>query len=47
MGNLKLSLENLNNVFPDNFTNEQIADAKTLFLKKRILSKKDSKYGQS
>lgn len=34
MEKLKLSLENLDNVFPDNFTDEQIAGAKTLFLKK-------------
>jgi malate dehydrogenase (oxaloacetate-decarboxylating) len=29
-----LSLDNLNEVFPDDFTQEQIAKAKTLFLKK-------------
>ena len=31
---IKLNLENLNNAFPDNFSKEQIAKAKTLFLKK-------------
>jgi malate dehydrogenase (oxaloacetate-decarboxylating) len=31
---IKLNLENLNKAFPDNFTQEQIAKAKTLFLKK-------------
>jgi malate dehydrogenase (oxaloacetate-decarboxylating) len=31
---LKLNLENLNKAFPDDFTQEQIAKAKTLFLKK-------------
>jgi len=31
---LKLNLENLDKSFPDNFTQEQIAKAKTLFLKK-------------
>jgi malate dehydrogenase (oxaloacetate-decarboxylating) len=34
METLKLSLENLNKAFPDNFTQEQKAKAKTLFLKK-------------
>lgn len=34
MEKLKLNLENLNNAFPDHFTQEQIAKAKTLFLKK-------------
>jgi malate dehydrogenase (oxaloacetate-decarboxylating) len=31
---IKLNLENLNKAFPENFTQEQIAKAKTLFLKK-------------
>ncbi len=31
---LKLNLENLDKSFPENFTQEQIAKAKTLFLKK-------------
>ncbi|MFA4851743.1 MAG: NADP-dependent malic enzyme [Bacteroidales bacterium] len=34
METIKLNLENLNKVFPENFTQEQIAKAKTLFLKK-------------
>ena len=34
MEKIQLNLENLNNVFPENFTAEQIAKAKTLFLKK-------------
>lgn len=34
MKDIALNLENLNEVFPDNFTQEQIAKAKTLFLKK-------------
>ena len=34
MQKILLSLENLNEVFPDDFTQEQIAKAKTLFLKK-------------
>jgi len=34
MKNLKMTLENLDEVFPENFTQEQIAKAKTLFLKK-------------
>jgi len=34
MKKILLSLENLNEVFPDDFTQEQIAKAKTLFLKK-------------
>jgi malate dehydrogenase (oxaloacetate-decarboxylating) len=34
MKEISLSLDNLNEVFPDNFTQEQIAKAKTLFLKK-------------
>ncbi len=33
MEELHLNLENLNQAFPDNFTQEQIAKAKTLFLK--------------
>jgi malate dehydrogenase (oxaloacetate-decarboxylating) len=34
MKDIALNLKNLNEVFPDNFTQEQIAKAKTLFLKK-------------
>ncbi len=34
MEQIKLNLENLDKVFPENFTPEQIAKAKTLFLKK-------------
>ena len=34
MKEISLNLENLNEVFPDNFTQEQIAKGKTLFLKK-------------
>jgi len=34
MEKLNLQLSNLNKAFPDNFTQEQIATAKTLFLKK-------------
>jgi malate dehydrogenase (oxaloacetate-decarboxylating) len=34
MEKLKINLENLDNVFPENFSPEQIAKAKTLFLKK-------------
>jgi len=34
MKDLKMTLENLDEVFPENFTQEQIAKAKTLFLKK-------------
>jgi malate dehydrogenase (oxaloacetate-decarboxylating) len=34
METIKLNLENLNKAFPENFTQEQIAKAKTLFLKK-------------
>ncbi len=34
MSKIKLSLDNLNDVFPKNFTQEQIANAKTLFLKR-------------
>lgn len=34
MESLKLNLENLDKAFPDDFTQEQIAKAKTLFLKK-------------
>lgn len=33
MSKINLSLSNLNELFPDNFTQEQIAKAKTLFLK--------------
>lgn len=42
MKQIDLNLENLNQVFPDNFTQEQIAKAKTLFLKK--LSEDAHKY---
>jgi len=34
MESIKLNLENLDKAFPENFTQEQIAKAKTLFLKK-------------
>jgi len=34
MEKIQLNLSNLNNVFPDHFTPEQVAKAKTLFLKK-------------
>jgi len=34
MKDIALNLKNLNDVFPDNFTQEQIAKAKTLFLKR-------------
>ena len=34
MEKLKLNLENLDKVFPKEFTQEQVAKAKTLFLKK-------------
>lgn len=34
MEKLQLSLDNLNEAFPDDFTQEQVAMAKTLFLKK-------------
>ena len=34
MKKIKLDLSNLNEVFPDDFSQEQIAKAKTLFLKK-------------
>ncbi|MEI7492193.1 MAG: NADP-dependent malic enzyme [Bacteroidota bacterium] len=34
MKDISLNLENLNEVFPDNFTQEQIAKGKTVFLKK-------------
>ncbi len=34
MDTLKLNLDNLNRAFPENFTQDQIARAKTLFLKK-------------
>lgn len=42
MKEIKLNLENLDDVFPDDFTPEQIAKAKTLFLKK--LSEKAHKF---
>jgi len=42
MAKLKLSLKNLDEVFPPNFTQEQIAKAKTLFLKR--LAEKSHKY---
>lgn len=42
MKNISLSLENLNEIFPDDFTQEQIAKGKTLFLKK--LAKKAHKF---
>ncbi len=44
MEKLKINLENLNNVFPDNFSPEQIAKAKTLFLK-RLSEKAHQFYG--
>lgn len=44
MAKLKLSLKNLDEVFPPNFTQEQIAKAKTLFLK-RLAEKSHSYYG--
>ncbi|MEI6696775.1 MAG: NADP-dependent malic enzyme [Bacteroidota bacterium] len=44
MEKIKLNLENLDNVFPDNFTPEQIAKAKTLFLK-RLSIKAHQFYG--
>ncbi len=44
MAKLKLSLENLDEVFPPDFTQEQIARAKTLFLK-RLAEKSHSYYG--
>jgi len=34
MEKIQLNLENLDKVFPENFSSEQIAKAKTLFLKK-------------
>lgn len=34
MEKIQLNLSNLNNIFPDHFTPEQVAKAKTLFLKK-------------
>ena len=37
MSKLKLDLSNLDEVFPQEFTQEQIAAAKTLFLKKLSL----------
>jgi len=42
MEKIKTNLENLDKVFPDTFTNEQIANAKTLFLK--CLSEKAHQY---
>ena len=44
MEKLKLSLDNLDNAFPDNFTQEQVAKAKTVFLKK--LAEKSHKFYQ-
>ncbi len=44
MEKLKINLENLDNVFPDNFSQEQIAKAKTLFLK-RLSEKAHQFYG--
>ncbi|MCD4820170.1 MAG: NADP-dependent malic enzyme [Candidatus Cloacimonetes bacterium] len=38
MEKIKIDLSNLDNVFPENFTEEQIAKAKTLFLKQLSLS---------
>ena len=37
---IDLNLGNLNEVFPESFTKEQIAKAKTLFLKKAMTSKR-------
>src|SRR6056297_3887094 len=37
MSKIDLSLSNLNELFPDNFSQEQIAKAKTLFLKELAL----------
>ncbi|MBI9037084.1 MAG: NADP-dependent malic enzyme [Bacteroidales bacterium] len=42
MEKIQLTLDNLNEVFPDDFTQEQIAKAKTLFLKK--LAEKSHKF---
>ena len=44
MENLKINLENLNNAFPDSFSPEQVAKAKTLFLK-RLSEKAHQFYG--
>lgn len=44
MAKLKLSLKNLDEVFPPDFTQEQIAKAKTLFLK-RLAEKSHRYYG--
>ena len=44
MEKLKINLDNLNNVFPDEFTPEQLAKAKTLFLK-RLSEKVHHFYG--
>jgi len=44
MEKIKINLENLDNVFPDNFSHEQIAKAKTLFLK-RLSQKSHQFYG--
>ena len=44
MEKIQLSLDNLNEVFPDDFTQEQIAKAKTLFLK-RLAEKAHKLYG--
>ncbi|MEA3475634.1 MAG: NADP-dependent malic enzyme [Candidatus Cloacimonadota bacterium] len=44
MAKLKLSLKNLDEVFPPDFTQEQMAKAKTLFLK-RLAEKSHSYYG--
>lgn len=44
MAKLKLSLENLDEAFPPDFTQEQIAKAKTLFLK-RLAEKSHRYYG--
>ena len=44
MKKLKIDLSNLNDVFPDDFSQEQIAKAKTLFLK-RMAEKAHKFYG--
>ncbi|HMA62799.1 MAG TPA: NADP-dependent malic enzyme, partial [bacterium] len=44
MEEIKLDLSNLDNVFPDDFTEEQLASAKTLFLK-RLAEKAHHYYG--
>jgi malate dehydrogenase (oxaloacetate-decarboxylating) len=41
---IKMNLENLNKAFPEKFTQEQIAKAKTLFLK-RLAEKAHAFYG--